>query len=176
MFDAFFEGKKCEPFAAPTDVKLSDEDVVQPDLLVVCEPDKIKTTHIEGPPTLIVEILSPSTALFDRARKMRTYAKFAVKEVWLVTPYPGLAEVFVLDGESYRLCGAYTKEDTLTSPTFPELEIDLRKVFDFPIEPDERIEMVKEGRPPYGKKRASHSRKKPKPRNERKARHKKMGV
>jgi len=72
-----------------------------------------------------------------------------VKEVWLVTPYPWLAEVYVLDGESYRLTQSCERMDTLTSATFPELEIDLEKVFDFEIPPAERIQMVKEGRPPY---------------------------
>lgn len=55
--DAFLRGRKCQVYAAPVDLKLSDEDVVQPDILVVCEPEKVKPSHIEGPPTLVIEIL-----------------------------------------------------------------------------------------------------------------------
>ncbi len=146
-----FAGKSCRVFPAPTDVKLSNQDVVQPDLLVVCDRNQMKRTHIEGAPTLVVEIQSPSTASFDRVRKMRLYARSGVKEVWLITPYPWLAELYALDGDSYRLAQSCEKSDTLKSRIFPDLEIDLERVFDFPIEPEERIEMVKEGHPPYGK-------------------------
>jgi Uma2 family endonuclease len=150
MANAFLD-KPCSVFVSPTDVKLSEEDVVQPDLLVVCDESKMKRTHIEGVPTLVVEVLSPSTVAFDRVRKLRLYAVSGVQEVWLVTPYPHTVEVFALDGDEYRLAGVYGKEDTLTSRRFSELTIDLDRLFDFPIEPGERIEMVKEGRPPYGR-------------------------
>ena len=48
--------KGCRPFIAPTDVRLSETDVVQPDILVVCDPGKITPSHIEGPPEMVVEI------------------------------------------------------------------------------------------------------------------------
>ncbi len=144
-----FAGKPCQVYPAPTEVKLSDEDVVQPDLLVVCDKIQLKETHVEGPPALVVEILSPSTANFDRVRKMRLYARSGVKEVWLVTPYPWLVEVFVLDGASYRLAQGYEKNDTLISASFPGLRIELETVFDYEIPPHEQVPMVKEGRPPY---------------------------
>jgi Uma2 family endonuclease len=131
-------------------VKLSDLDVVQPDLSVVCDRARVTASHIEGPPTLVVEILSPSTAAFDRARKLPLYASHGVKEVWLVTPYPWLAEVFVLAGGGYRLDAAYERHGVLKSRVFPGLEIRLEEVFTYPIPPEERIEMVKEGHPPYG--------------------------
>ena len=147
-----FKGKPCQVFLAPTDVRLSDHDIVQPDLLVVCDPRQIKPTHIEGAPTLVLEILSPASAVYDRARKVALYARHGVKEVWLVTPYPSLAEVLVLDDDAYRLAGTFTRESRIASPTFPGFAVSLRKVFDFPLEPGEEIAMVKEGRPPYGKK------------------------
>ena len=62
----------------------------------------------------------------------------------------GTSGSFVLDGESYRLVRSCEKNDTLVSVVFPELKIKLDKVFDFEIPPEERIEMVREGRPPYG--------------------------
>lgn len=146
-----FAGKTCVVFPAPTDVKLSDTDIVQPDISVVCVPGQIKSTHIEGAPTLVVEILSPSTNLHDRKRKLARYAATGVKEVWIVTPYPGAVEVFVLADGAYRLQVVYGDEDTLRSPTFPRMRIAMRKVFGFPVPPGEAVAVVKEGRPPaYG--------------------------
>jgi Uma2 family endonuclease len=130
-----FRGKQCRPFAAPVDVKLSDEDVVQPDLLVVCNPRQIKRTHIEGAPRLVVEILSEHSVLHDRMRKTALYARAGVRELWLVTPFPSLVEVFQLQRGAYRLAAAYPKEQELVSPTFPDLKIKLADVFDFPLEP-----------------------------------------
>ena len=147
----FFLGKRCQVFPAPTDVKLSDIDTVQPDLAVVCDPRKIKPTHIEGAPDLVVEVLSPSSETHDRIRKIALYARSGVREVWLVRPYPWLVEVFVLDGDSYRLRQIYGKDDTLASPTLKGLKVKLDNVFDFPLEPGEETPMIREGRPKYGK-------------------------
>ena len=141
---AYFKGKRCEVFLSPMDVKLSDFDVVQPDLLVVCEPNRVKPTHIEGPPTLVVEILSPSSHEHDRIRKTRLYARAGVKEYWLVTPFPAVVEVLVLDGGTYRLHGVFGKTEELDSAVFPDLRIDLAGVFDFPAEPGEEPRVVKE--------------------------------
>lgn len=157
----FLQGRPCQVFPAPTDVKLSDIDAVQPDLLVVCEPEKIKPTHIEGPPTLIIEIVSPSTAVLDRSRKLDLYARSGVREVWLVTPYPSLIEVFVLEGESYRLIHAYRKDEAFRSVGFKGLRLNLQRLFDFPLDPGEKIQMVKEGHPPYGRRKKTSGRGKP---------------
>src|SRR5512138_3388422 len=59
---SFFRGKTCEPFFAPTDVVLDDRNIVQPDMLVVCDPSKVTEKNIQGAPDLVVEILSPSTS------------------------------------------------------------------------------------------------------------------
>jgi len=150
-----FEGKPCDIYPAPVDVRLSDFDVVQPDLVVVCDEERIKPTHIDGPPTLVIEILSPATATYDRTRKLDLYARSGVKEVWLVTPYPSCVEIFLLDGSTYRFIQACDKEDELKSPTFPDLEVDLPHLFDFPLEPGEEIQRVKEVHPPYAPKQAA---------------------
>jgi Uma2 family endonuclease len=141
------KGKRCKPFVSPVDVRLSDVDVVQPDMVVVCDPDQIRRTHIEGTPALVIEVLSPSTELYDRRLKMRLYAASGVKEVWLVTPYPWLVEVYVLDGASYRLTLSLSKEDTLRSPTLPDLVFELAAVFDFPLEPGEEPPVAREPPP-----------------------------
>lgn len=152
-FEVFLRGKKCQVYPSPVDLKLSDEDVVQPDLLVVCEQEKVKPTHIEGPPTLVIEILSPSTELMDRGRKLDLYAASGVKEVWLVAPYPSLIEIFVLDGGDYRRAHAFTREQEFSCPSFPDLRLGLDSLFDLPVAPEEKIRVVREGRPPYGAKR-----------------------
>ena len=147
---SYFQGGICQVLDSPTDVKLSNEDVVQPDILVVCSPRQIMETHIEGPPALVVEILSPSGLRHDRVRKMELYARSGVKEFWLVTPEPPLVEVFVLAGSSYRLHGGYGPDETLRSPIFPKLKLSLAGVFDFPGIPAAKGRKVKETAPPYG--------------------------
>lgn len=156
---SFLGGKGCRVFVAPIDVKLTEEDVVQPDIVVVCDKAKIKLTHINGAPTLVVEVLSLSSALQDRGRKLNLYAQHGVKEVWIVTPYPSLVEVLQLSGDFYRMVGAYGAEDVLRSAIFRSLRIGLAPVFDFPLEPGEKVGMVKEQRPPYVAKRKSHGEK-----------------
>lgn len=152
IFGEYFDGKPCQVLPSPIDVKLSNYDIVQPDIVIVCKPEQITRTHIEGAPALVVEILSKSTALYDRIRKLQLYAKSGIKEVWLVTPYPHLVEVLLLDGASYRIVGAYTRTDKLKSPTFPDMKIALDRVFNFPLEPGEDIVMIKEPSMPYSKK------------------------
>jgi Uma2 family endonuclease len=145
---SFFKGKACKVYHAPTDLKLSEHDIVQPDLLVVRDPSQKKRTHIEGPPNLVIEILSPASEHHDRVRKLALYARSGVQEVWVVTPFPSSIEIFLLDGATYRLMAAYRKEETLVSPSFPGLQIELAGIFDFPVDPDEELHLIKEGRPP----------------------------
>ena len=149
-----FAGRKCKPFVAPIDVKLDDLNVVQPDLIVVCRKEQIQRTHVEGAPTLVIEVLSPATVLHDRAVKLPLYARHGVSEVWLVTPFPHTVEVFVLDGKEYRLAGVWRKEEALRSRTFPDLSVGLAPVFDFPLEPGEEPPVVREPPGHYGKRRA----------------------
>lgn len=131
-----FRGRPCEVFTAPVDVKLSEYDNVQPDILVVCKPGQVLPTHVEGPPALVIEILSPSSVRHDRIRKFNLYARFGVKEYWLVHPASALVEVFYLDGLYYVARGAYSECDVLESPTFPELRLELSAIF--PVQaPDE---------------------------------------
>jgi len=137
-------GKRCQLFISPMDVMLAEEDVVQPDLLVVCEPQQIKRTHIAGAPTLVVEILSASSTSRDRLLKLDLYARTGVKEYWIVTPWPSLVEVLVLEGNRYVVHKVFGKDQTLVSATFPELKIDLTGVFDFPLEPGEEPPVVRE--------------------------------
>ena len=69
--------------------------------------------------------------------------------LWLVQPHPAVIEVLQLAGSDYRIAGAYTDAETLHSPTFTELELDLSAVFTLPIPVEEQIDEIRESAPPY---------------------------
>ena len=118
-------------FNPPTDVLLSDHDVVQPDLIFVSRERKhvITDANIQGAPDLVVEILSPSSATRDRRDKFDLYAMHGVAEYWLISPEARIVRVFVLRGGVFEEVGRYCENDTLTSTTLEGLEIDLSEVF-----------------------------------------------
>ena len=90
-------GGSCALFFGPIDVILAPDTVVQPDLIVVCDPGKITPRAIEGAPDLVVEILSPSTALRDRRTKRILYERARVPEYLLLDPVERYAELFRLE-------------------------------------------------------------------------------
>jgi Uma2 family endonuclease len=118
-------------FFAPTDVVLSDNNVVQPDLLFVSrEREHIMTrANIQGAPDLAVEIRSPSTAERDQTVKRRLYEEHGVKEYWLVDPDAMTVTVLLLGERGYEEAGAYSLGQTLTSPTLEGFSVDLAEVF-----------------------------------------------
>ncbi len=94
QLDTHFSGKPCRPNIAPIDVFLAEEgesiddakDVVQPDLLVVCDRSKIVDRGVVGAPDFIIEILSPSTAMKDQTEKRKLYETKGVREYWILNP------------------------------------------------------------------------------------------
>ncbi len=96
------EGKTCEVYYAPFDVRLpfgSPEDdkienVVQPDISVICDPSRLDEKGCLGAPDLVVEILSPYTSRKDKVDKFFLYEQAGVKEYWLVSPEDSFVEVF----------------------------------------------------------------------------------
>ena len=140
QFSNYLLSKSCEVFASPFDLRLSDEDVeqddvtnvYQPDLVVICDKSKLKGTGYFGIPDLIIEILSPSTAKTDRLLKFNMYEKFGVKEYWIVEPDMKLVSVFILqDNNRYGRPELYTEIADVKVAIFPDLVINLDKVFDF---------------------------------------------
>ncbi len=130
--DQYVEEKRLgEVRFAPLDVMLSEEDVVQPDLLYLSRErlGRVREGAIRGAPDLIVEILSPATAQRDRTYKRTLYARHGVKEYWLVDPDAETIEVLELRRRGYERAGLYKKTDTLQSPLLPGLKIPLREVF-----------------------------------------------
>ena len=126
------DGDLGEVYVAPTDVYLTDTDVVQPDILFLSkERSYIRTgKNIRGAPDLVVEILSPSTSSRDWGYKKDLYARHGVKEFWLVDPYAKQVIVMLLKDGSYEIVGVYREDDTLRSPTLEGFELDLSRVFD----------------------------------------------
>jgi Uma2 family endonuclease len=138
QFLNYFQGKPCETYLAPFDVMLSegneaDEDIettVQPDITVICDKSKLKGTGYFGVPTLVIEILSPSTAAFDKKFKMKRYGRAGVKEVWIIDPSNKIVDVFKLVGDGrYGQPETYSTEDKIVVSLFPEFEIELNTVF-----------------------------------------------
>ncbi len=109
QFGNALEGKSCRPFIAPVDVRLpkaqeSDgliDTVLQPDVLVVCDPGKLDRHGVRGAPDLVVEVLSPGTASHDHMRKRRVYERAGVLEFWLVHPVDRMVTVYRLIGGEY---------------------------------------------------------------------------
>jgi Uma2 family endonuclease len=90
-------GRGCFIGMAPTDVVLSEHDVVQPDLFVVCDRKKITERNIQGAPDIVVEVLSPSTAKKDRWEKKLLYERSGVFEYLLLDPEGQFLERYVLE-------------------------------------------------------------------------------
>ena len=127
----------CEVFLAPWDVYLihpgenwkETKNIFQPDLCIVCNKEKIHDRGCIGAPELVVEILSPSTASKDVGLKRDLYEEYGVKELWMVHPSEGTITVHVLENGKYRILPLNVKGQTLQSPTFPDLKVNLDEVF-----------------------------------------------
>src|ERR1700693_2791928 len=107
-----------EVLVAPTDCILSNVTVVQPDILYVATDRQAITSErgIEGAPTLVVEVLSPSTVRLDRGRKMTLYAEHGVPYYWIVDPETRSIEAFALAGAEYARAGRVTSEPAALPP------------------------------------------------------------
>jgi len=124
--EAYFEASALgEVFDAPIDVILTLHDVVQPDLVVVTDAAQVSGRGIEGPPTLIVEVLSPSTRDHDRTVKARRYAALGVRHYWLVDPEGCRLECYRAEGDAYVLVAKGERDQSLTHPDWPELSLPL---------------------------------------------------
>jgi Uma2 family endonuclease len=116
---------------APCDVILSEEDVVQPDILFVRQERSgiIGEANLKGPPDLVIEILSPATRSRDLELKRKTYARFGVQEYWIVDPDAETVEVLVWGETGYVTVGKHGKSECLSSSLLPDLRLALAEVF-----------------------------------------------
>ena len=133
-------GKKCLAGIAPTDIVLSDQDVVQPDVFVVCDQQKISDQNIKGAPEIIIEVLSPSTSLKDRREKKHLYEKFKVQEYILVDPIGQVVERFLLQGDGYWDKGEiFGPNQTITFNILPDLSVNLAEVFEIEVAEEKKV-------------------------------------
>ena len=143
----YLMGKRCRLFMYGVDVHFDDNNVLVPDLMIVCDRNKIRPDGIYGAPDFIVEVLSPSTAKRDRMYKKAVYERFGVKEYWLVNPSEKSIEVYLLKDGKLDLDNVYTVyEDwqwkqmteeeraaaqlSLKVSLYDDLTIDVRDIFD----------------------------------------------
>jgi len=129
----YLKGKACEVLIAPFDVRLNaseeDDTVVQPDLLVVCDSDKLDQRGCKGAPDLVIEILSPSTAKYDLITKFQQYQKAKVPEYWVVDPETETLQVYILNQKGHYICYTYEREAIVPIHVLSECEINMQLVF-----------------------------------------------
>lgn len=116
---------------APLDVFLGDARPVQPDLLVLL-PDQLGLLGdrgVEGPPALVVEVLSPSNPEHDRITKRAAYARGGVREYWLVSPEAAIVEILALAGDRYRTHARVAGDEPLSSLVLPTLAAPAALIF-----------------------------------------------
>ena len=109
IFDDFLYGKQCEYFQETGLVLSQDEDEYIPDGMVVCDPGKVRENAVYGTPDLVVEILSRSTARYDRGRKRDVYERFGVREYWIVDPLALSVEQYALEDGKFVLADVVHK-------------------------------------------------------------------
>ena len=97
------KGGSCRPFIAPVDVQLDCDErtMVQPDVGIVCDPDKIKRFGIYGAPDFLVEVISPSTKKKDYTKKLAKYMEAGVREYWILDPDQKRLLVYFFEGDVY---------------------------------------------------------------------------
>jgi Uma2 family endonuclease len=129
---SFLVDKPCKVYAAPFSVRLfpeedgSDDTVVEPDITVVCDPAKLDDRGCKGAPDLAIEIVSPSTARYDRIVKFNKYREAGVREYWIADPEERAVFAYVLKNGEYT---AAVYEETAPVTVLPGFEIDLASIF-----------------------------------------------
>ena len=126
--------KKGKIWTAPIDILLSDHDVVQPDIVFISSErlSIVKDKNIQGPPDLVVEILSPSNHHYDEITKKNMYATFGVSEYWVVDPVAEEIQVYLLQNEDFVAGPLLSREagDRLSSEVLLGFECSLDEVFE----------------------------------------------
>jgi len=123
-------GGPCKLFIAPTDVVLSELDVVQPDVFVVCDKKKITEANVQGAPNLVLEVLSPATTLKDRREKKALYEKHGVLEYLIIDPMGKTVERHILKNGRYNAPEIFGVQDILPLHSLDGIEIQLSEIFE----------------------------------------------
>ena len=110
MFRNYLRGKQCKAIPDGATLYLEeDREEYRPDMMVVCDRDKLKRKGVYGAPDLVVEILSPSTAKNDKGHKKDAYERHGVREYWLVDPVNKSVEQYALENGRFVLRDVYTQ-------------------------------------------------------------------
>lgn len=126
------QGKPCRAYIAPVDVRFpladeADEDVktvLQPDVLVVCDPGQIDRRGVRGGPDFVVEVLSHSTAGYDHIKKRRAYERGGVREYWLVHPQDRIVWIYRLENDAFAAPDVSEMLGQMPIRVLPDLSID----------------------------------------------------
>ncbi len=133
----YLEGKPCELFSAPFDVRLvrrsvDDKDiitVVQPDICVICDPKKVDAKGCIGAPDIVVEILSPGNNKTELQNKYEVYEEAGVLEYWIIHPVEKTFTKYILTDGNFQPSRILTIGDEVTTTILPGLVISLDNLF-----------------------------------------------
>lgn len=130
----YFEKGTCRFFSSPIDVRFSSKDgqihtVVQPDLCVVCVPEKIDNRGCLGAPDLVIEIISPGNSKKEMKNKFVLYEEAQIPEYWVIHPTERAILIYVLEQGVYKASKPIYEEDDLVSVRFPQIRIPVEKIF-----------------------------------------------
>ncbi len=132
------EKPECEAFFAPFDVRLPEKDeadeaiinVVQPDIVVICDLSKIDDKGCRGAPDWIIEVLSPFTSSKDHIAKRLLYERMGVREYWLVHPLDEMITIFILGADGKFEPSVFQEgKGQIKVTALPDLTLDLDAVF-----------------------------------------------
>jgi len=139
IFYNYFKKTPCNVYVAPFDVRLknfkksiSDKEittVLQPDICVICDKEKLDDRGCIGAPDLIIEILSPGKSKKEMDIKFDLYEENAVKEYWIVEPYQKSILIYTLQNDKYIGLKPIAEEGLVHSPLFPELSFNVEEIF-----------------------------------------------
>ncbi|MCD7904696.1 MAG: Uma2 family endonuclease [Clostridiales bacterium] len=124
-----YKGGSCEVYPAPFSVRISNDDttVVEPDISVICDPNKLTDAGCDGAPDWIIEIASPSNFRNDYVRKLNLYKQARVREYWIVDPEEKNIIVYYLKNREY-IVETYTFEDKIKVNIYDDLYIDISEL------------------------------------------------
>ena len=134
LIKSYLQGKKGKVFPAPFGVRLfpekdlSDNTVFEPDIVVVCDLEKLDERGCNGAPDMVIEIISPSSVKYDRVYKFRKYQQAGVREYWIVDPDTKTVQVCMLENGRY-VVSVYDETEKAAVSVLEGCEIDLSAVF-----------------------------------------------
>lgn len=115
----------CKVYPAPFAVKLfnDEKNIVEPDISVICDPNKLTDKGCSGAPDWIIEIASPSNPSHDYVKKLYLYLDAGIREYWIVNPQTRQIHVYNLEADNFTL-SSYTFADTIKAEIYDDLYID----------------------------------------------------